>query len=85
MENNRSIDPLDIPPPLLAQVQAAAEEEHRPAAEVVRDAVEHYLRNRRWQKLFAYGEQRARDLGVGEESIPHLIAEYREERSKVER
>ncbi|HEX4144276.1 MAG TPA: hypothetical protein VHY91_12270 [Pirellulales bacterium] len=79
MEENPVTDPLTIPPALLAQVQAAADEEHRPAAEVLSDAVERYLRERRWRKIFAYGEERARTLGLTEADIPRLIAEYRHE------
>jgi predicted transcriptional regulator len=79
MENNPVTDPLAIPPALLAQVQAAADEEHRPPGEVLREAVERYLRERRWQKIFAYGEERAQALGLTETDIPRLIAEYRQE------
>jgi predicted transcriptional regulator len=72
-------DTLTLPPALLAEVQAAADEERRPAGAVLREAVERYLRERRWQKIFAYGEQRARELGLTEQDVPRLIAEYRRE------
>lgn len=39
---------LTIPPALMADIQAAAEDEHRPATEVVRDALERYLAE--WRK-----------------------------------
>ena len=80
MTTRRDTDTLTLPPALVAEVQAAADEERRPAGDVLRDAVERYLRERRWQKIFAYGEQRARELGLTEEDVPRLIAEYREER-----
>jgi hypothetical protein len=70
---------VTIPPSLLAEIQAAADEEKRPAEEVLREAIERYLRNRRWQKIYAYGEERARALGLSEEDIPRLIEEYRQE------
>jgi metal-responsive CopG/Arc/MetJ family transcriptional regulator len=54
---------IAIPPALLAEIQAAANEEKRPAEEMLREAIERYLQNRRWQRLFAYGEERARELG----------------------
>ncbi len=73
-ENN-----IAIPPSLLAEIQAAAEEEKRPAEEVLREAIERYLRNRRWQRILAYGEERARALGLTEADVPRLIAEYRQE------
>jgi len=71
---------IDIPPALIAEIQAAANEEKRPAEEMLREAIERYLRNRRWQRIFAYGEERARALGLTEEDIPRLIAESRQER-----
>jgi hypothetical protein len=77
MENNPVTDPMTIPPALLAQVQSAAHEDRRPAANLLREAVERYLRERRWQKIFAYGEERAQTLGLTEADIPRLIAAYR--------
>ena len=77
MNDDSVSDPITIPLALLAQVQAAADEENRPAADLLREAVERYLRERRWQKIFAYGEERARTLGLTEADIPRLIAEYR--------
>ena len=68
-----------IPPTLVAEIRAAADEEKRSAQEVVSEAIERYLKNRRWQRIFAYGEERARALGLSEEDIPRLIAESRQE------
>ena len=79
MKTRSDADTLIVPPALVKEVQAAAEEEHRQADEVLREAVERYLRERRWQKIFAYSERRARELGLSEEDIPRLIAEYRRE------
>jgi len=70
---------IAIPPALVAEIQAAADEEKRPAEEMLREAIERYLRNRRWQRIFVYGEERARALGLSEEDIPRLIAEFRQE------
>jgi predicted transcriptional regulator len=46
MKSTPATDTL-IPPTLLAEIQAAANEEHRPAAELVGEAVERYLSERR--------------------------------------
>jgi Ribbon-helix-helix protein, copG family len=70
---------LVIPPALLAEIEAAAADEKRPVVEVLREAVERYLENRRWQQLLSYGRERARELGLGEEDVPRLIQEYRQE------
>jgi hypothetical protein len=72
-------DDLNIPPALVAAIREAANEEKRPPEEMLRESIERYLRNRRWQRIFAHGEERARALGLSEEDIPRLIAESRQE------
>ena len=69
-----------IPPSLLAEIQAAADEEKRTLEELLREAIERYLENRRWQHLVSYSQQRARELGLTEADVPRLIAESRRER-----
>ena len=44
---------LAIPPDLVVQIQAEAEEEHRPANDVLRDAVAHGLQEVRTQRTLA--------------------------------
>jgi hypothetical protein len=51
-----------------------------PLWSLLRDMVDRYRRRRRWRKIFAYGEKRARDLGLTEADIPRLISEYRQVR-----
>ena len=70
---------VKMPSSLLAEIQAAADEEHRTRDELVREAVERYLKERRWQRLLAYGEQQARSLGLTDADVPRLIEEYRRE------
>lgn len=78
----REDNPIAIPPSLLAEIQTAAEEDKRPVEELLREAIERYLRNRRWQRILAYGEERARALGLTEADVPRLIAEYRQEQQQ---
>nr|WP_294513453.1 hypothetical protein [uncultured Rhodopila sp.] len=73
---------LVIPPALLAEIEAAASEEHRPALGVLRDAVEGYRKEQRWRKTLAYGSERATALGLGEDDVPQLIADYRREKHR---
>jgi len=56
----REDNPITISPALLAEIREAADEERRPAGDLLREAVERYLENRCWQRLFVYGEERAR-------------------------
>jgi len=59
-----------IPPGLAAELLAAADEEHRPVAEVVRDALEAYLEARRWRLCPDQEQARARELGVPDDNMP---------------
>jgi hypothetical protein len=68
-----------MPADLLAQAREAADEEHRTADELVSEAVRRYLKDRQWQRLIAYGHERARQLGLTEKDVPRLIGEYRQE------
>ena len=44
---------LTLTPALLAEIQAEAGEQHRPAADVLRDIVAHGLEEMRWQRTLA--------------------------------
>jgi metal-responsive CopG/Arc/MetJ family transcriptional regulator len=79
MKTASDTESVRMPSSLLAEVQAAANEEHRSRDEVVREAIERYLRNRRWQRLLAYGERQAQSLGLTDSDVPRLIEEYRQE------
>lgn len=67
-----------LPPALLAEVEAAADAEHRSAADVVRDLVEQGLSERRWK---AHSEQElrlAREAGLPDADDQPMSAEYRQ-------
>jgi len=68
-----------VPSAMLPEIHAAAEEEHRPPSELVREALEHYMEARAWKKIFAYGDARAKALGLTEQDVPRLISESRRE------
>ena len=67
MEPETVIDGLAIPPALLAEVKAAAEQEHRPVADVLREVVEQGLADRRlWQAHVEREREQARASGIHE-------------------
>ena len=72
-------EPVRVPSALLAELQTAANEEHRTREELLLEAVERYLQERRWRRLLAYGERRARSLGLTDADVPRLIEEYRQQ------
>ena len=74
---------IHVPPDLLAQAQAVAEEEHRTAEDVVREAIERYLSERAERlrrDILARARARAQALRYTEDDVPRLIAEVRQER-----
>ena len=69
-----------IPPALMAEIRAAAEEEHRPPLDVLRDAVDGYRAAQRWRATLLRSAERAQACGLTEADVPRLIAEYRQDR-----
>ena len=75
-----------IPTALLAEAKNLASAEHTTVDAFVRDAMELYLSRRRRRKLYAYGEEQARKLGIREEDVERVVHEFRrEERENNER
>ena len=71
-----------LPEDLLAEVEKAAQAEQRSSDELVAEAVERYLRQKRREKLYAYGEGQARKLGIREEAVPGLVKQARRDRTE---
>jgi metal-responsive CopG/Arc/MetJ family transcriptional regulator len=74
-----AINNISLPEPLLAEIQSAAEAEHRSVDEVLTDAVKRYVEERSWTNLLNYGAERAKALGIKESDVDRLIAESRAE------
>jgi len=70
---------VGVPPALFAQIEEAAKAERRTTEELLQEAIERYLKEKRWQHLLAYGEEQARLLGLTDTDVPRLIDEYRKE------
>ncbi len=65
----------------MAELQRAADVEQRSPEAVVEDAVERYLRVKRRERLYAYGEGQAKRLGIEEGMCPALVKEIRRDTS----
>ena len=70
---------ISLPEPLLAEIQTAAEAQHRTADELAADAIRQYLKEQSWVQFVERNERRARDMGITEGDVDRLIAEYRSE------
>ena len=62
---------------LLQQVEETARAQNRQPADVVQEALERYLRLKRRQKLYAYGEAQAAKLGIRERDGPEIVKDIR--------
>jgi metal-responsive CopG/Arc/MetJ family transcriptional regulator len=70
---------ISLPEPLLAEIQSAAEAQHRTADELAADAVRQYLKEQSWVRFVGRNERRAKEMGITEGDVDRLIAEYRSE------
>ena len=66
---------------LMAELQRVAGVEQRSPEEVVEDAIERYLRLKRREHLYAYGEGQAERLGIEEQDVAALMKEIRRDTS----
>jgi len=74
----------NIPPALLTEAEKAAQAEQITLDEVMRQAVEHYLEERRWKEVYQFGEEQARKLGIKEGDVDRIIHERREKERERE-
>ena len=76
------IQTLSLPPQMVEQIDELAKEEGMTKSEFFREAVRHYIRKKRWEKIREYGARKAANLGIKEEDVERLIDEYRSEKVK---
>jgi hypothetical protein len=68
---------ITLSPVLAAKIRAAADEEHRSTADVLRDALELYFEERHWRLHSDHELASARDLGLPDTEFV-LATEYRQ-------
>ncbi len=70
---------ISLPELLLAEIRNAAEAQHRTADDLAADAIRRYLNEQSWTQFVERNERRAKDMGITEDDVDRLIAEYRAE------
>ncbi len=65
------------------RVDEVMKREGRTRSEILREALDRYIQECEWRDLLQYGEQRARELGIGPEDVGALVEEYRAEDDTV--
>ena len=70
---------FSLPPEMAERLDEAMQRQGRSRSEFLRDAVVRYIEECEWRQLLQYGEERARDRGIGPEDVADLMEEYRAE------
>jgi predicted transcriptional regulator len=68
---------VSIPDELMSQTEEVARRSGQTKSELVREALREHVRDREWEEIFRYGEDRAEVLGIGPEDVEDLVDEVR--------
>lgn len=64
---------LSIPPEMVEEVEEVMNEERRTMSELLREALKRYIEDRKWRKIYLYGEMKAKEKGITEDQIEDII------------
>ena len=70
---------FSLPPEMANRVDEVMKQQGRSRSEFLREALLRYIEECEWRQLLQYGEQRAREKGIGPEDVARLVEEYRDE------
>ena len=70
---------FSLPPEMSDRVDEVMKLQGRSRSEFVREAVLRYIEECEWRQLLRYGEEKAREKGIGPEDVASLVEEYRAE------
>ena len=70
---------FSLPPEMADRVDEVMKQQERSRSEFLREAVLRYIEECEWRQLLQYGEERAREKGIGPEDVVGLVEEYRSE------
>ena len=70
---------FSLPPDMADRVDEMMTQQGRSRSEFLREAVLRYIEECEWRGLLQYGEQMARQRGIGPEDVAALVEEYRAE------
>ena len=70
---------FSLSPEMAERVDEAMKQQGRSRSEFLREAVLRYIEECEWRRLLQYGEDRAREKGIGPEDVAGLVEEYRAE------
>jgi hypothetical protein len=71
---------LRMPDDLLSELRSQAEAQGKTLDQIAEETLRVGLKERSWQDLLAYGQDRGRLSGIAEEQVPEVVAQWRRER-----
>src|ERR1700690_3118713 len=78
---NTKVLSITLPSPMLQAAKKLARQENRTMSELVREALRHYQRQKRWDSIAAFGQVSAEKIGVrNEEDVVRAIHDFRREK-----
>ena len=82
MRTTRTLS-VTLPPEMLERAAAIAKREHRTMSELVREALREYERKNWWAEMNAFGQARARELGLTDADVAPAVKEVRRARRRA--
>ena len=70
---------FSLPPDMAKRVDEVMKQQGCSRSEFLREAVLRYIEECEWRQMLRYGEQRAKEKGLGPEDVARLVEEYRTE------
>ena len=71
-KTNRTIT-LSLPVNLADKIDEMMKEEGRNRSELLREALKRYIEEKEWQKIYHYGEMKAREKEITEDQVEDII------------
>ena len=76
---------ITLPPEMLARAVEMARRQNRTMSELVREALREYERKSWWADMNAFGQGRARELGLSESDVEQAVHDVRRARHTAAR
>ena len=73
MTKARKTVTLSLSQDLASKIDEMIKEEGGNRSEILREALKHYIEEREWQKIYRYGEMKAREKEITEDQIEDII------------
>ena len=72
VRTNRTIT-LSLPSELADKIDEMIKEEGRNRSELLREALKRFIEEKEWQRIYRYGEMKAREKDITEDQIEDII------------